>query len=444
MTIFLIFATLLLFLFCRISYGLLPYPTGLVLVSLFCEGFIYLLSDDIIAFSMADVVNFGGTRRNELATVVAFSLVSLVATLSYIGFSRNYGAVSASVAEFIGNRAILETNLSYLSKISFAHLALYLGFTDWSAFWCGSYYLEGTYNSRLADYDVLGFGSTAFRLSPMFLVITSLSFGLAIVLGRRIYSVVLGGVALFYYLAALSQHSRSAAFTPLLLAAVLYSFGNRQSRLFGAGFLGVAALSISIAVYGRGTSYQGICALPDDLGVVFTDGSPWSELAGQIAQGAVVFAEALQLNPAFSIRYTLLSFSPFPTFIDGFQSVLFTDQVRLHDYVPMSGLAELFFFGLPFIIAAVLVVVCAARLTMMVSRQNKMIFILNNFLLTLGVYGCFCYPLRTGFRFVWLSITLSIGSILFIRRASARRKPLSSHRGVAVGGTGARSGQIAH
>lgn len=423
MTLILISITLVIFIASWSIYGPLPYPTGITFLCVFCESYIFMFNLHIVRFDMLEVFDYGGTYKNEFETVLIFFLISLFSFLSFIGYNKKGKSVAEDFSAVTDER-YLTLILRPLVIFVVLHFFVFIIFSDLTLVWSNSQYLSDIANAGMTDFNFLGIGSAAIRALPLMLIITAVATCVALRLGSYGTSLLSGSISLFYFLLMLGLHSRSAAFSPMVVAAVAYAFRSKHYRVVVPLCVLLGILSINIAISGRGSAYQGISALPGDLFLLFSNATGFMDLAGQLAQGAFVLAESLVLEPDFSLRYKILSFSPFPSFIDGFNSILFLDQVRLHTFVPMTGIGEIIHFGPIFIVVAAATLLLLARACILLSERNMLLFTLVNFLCCLGVYATFAYPVRTGFRFIWLSLAICLIGIIFSKPKERRDQGL--------------------
>lgn len=174
----------------------------------------------------------------------------------------------------------------------------------------------------------------------------------------------------------------------------------------------------------------GLMALPQIMEGGLTDRYPLSMLIGNLFEGVFVTGDSLDVDAKFDSRYALLSFSPLPSAIDGFDALLNRYQIRLFVYIPMSGLAEAIKFGpLAFATLAGSFWLTCWVISRYASRLGSLYL-----LLTFGVVNSFiiagAYPVRNVFRqlLIWLTIALLV---ILIQNSRARlfsgyrRRPLA-------------------
>jgi hypothetical protein len=411
-------------------FGLIPYPTGIIALMVFSQTFLIFYNFGFVDFPMLDLFNFGGTKKNELYTIVIYFCISVFVILSFIGYKKPLESdITKNMISIIRSKYINAYIYGAIFLIIF-HLSLVLIYADWSLLWINSAYLSSIYNLNMIDYDPLALGSTAMRAMPHLLIVTTLVVCVCVWLKRWPEAVLSGLLTGFYFLVVLGLHSRAAALTPTIIAAVLFLLRPKFYKPAAAFCLIIVILSMVIALNGRSSPYQGLGALGNDFALLFSKDSNPMAVGQQIAQGAFVLAESLILTPDLPTIYKVLSFSPLPSFIDGY-SALLPIQVRLSLYVPMSGVAETIHFGPIYIVTAGMILALAARLNIKISNYNQLLFTLSNFLIMCGIYGSFSYSARTGLRFVWLSIFLSLAIIIFQPKAQAKNAVISKPRWIA-------------
>lgn len=314
-----------------------------------------------------------------------------------------------------------------------AHLAL----IDREALWLNSEYLSLTDTARNGLDGAFGaFLNNAVRplAMPAFLPAALRPRG-----ARRVLLAAVCLYALAFSLALFSRFLMVYLFI-YLLGRILAEPGPRRSvpgalaRWAGRGALGAAILAaFLIAMAGRGEALQGLGAVGRAAG-----GVDW-ELAARLVptfltttfDGGLSFANALRLGPVYDPEYQILSFSPFPSFLDGFSETQQKLAPRINAFVPVSAYGELAHFHWGWAALFGLIAAGAVRqMTLGVFRHHDAATaaLYPVFLLCLMKFQT--YSLRTSLR-LFLAIALISLLACLVKRARAGRA-----RGAEGGGAG--------
>lgn len=230
-------------------------------------------------------------------------------------------------------------------------IALVHGFmVDWGELWSYSTYLSVRDPSYVGvDVPVLtqfhrGIGLLGALLAPLMVIYVRLR--------RPVHLVLAGLVTLYALVLTLAFDSRFTVVILALTALTLQLTSRRriEPAAVVAGFMAVVAYGVVLSIR-RGVG----------LGVISSLGL--AGVAQALAQGAVlipnlvlfglfnffgggfVMAEAFRMGTVtYPIAYKLLSFSPLPSALDGFDAVR-SAQVRVNPSAPFSNFAEVLHFG---------------------------------------------------------------------------------------------------
>src|SRR5262249_12338787 len=130
----------------------------------------------------------------------------------------------------------------------------------------------------------------------------------------------------------------------------------------------------------------------------------------------------------FNLKYKILAFSPLPSFVDGYSSIRSDSEQRLHDYVPMSGIGELYHFGWLYICVLLVGLTMFIRAHTALAAKAPVIFIVCNFLIMFSLYVLFSYPVRNALRFFWIAVILFVAADFAKRRWSKDKRALGLAR----------------
>ena len=236
-------------------------------------------------------------------------------------------------------------------------------------------------------------------------ILSFLLFALAIAGRNKRLIFALGLSSTWFLVLALANHSRYAFLFLCVLGFILYFYRRTGAAIISGLF---AVLFLLAALYGRSSGVHGLVGIPSSLFGAFatTDFSRIEFAYTNFFEGVYTQAEAFYYtNAEFASIYKTLSFSPFPSFIDGFSANAVHLQIRLHTFVPMGATGEVVVFGWQYLIAYWLAYLYAFFLTIkLLNRGMIYIGIAALVLLLYCTFVQFSYPVRWVFRFYVLII----------------------------------------
>lgn len=380
----------------------------------------WMVLHDIIDHEMLQV--YGGTDRDAdllRAIICAAGLFAGVWALSLPGrdseasrpspCSTNQCPVAVGVV-----CAIIWSGLLVTSAVSL----------EWATLWSTPHYLNLTDPTAMTHGALAGLaigalpvaGATSAAVAAAIFASSRPIHGLACILTLQ------GALTMIWLLAA---HSRAAALIPLAFAFIsmlspVPLAGRRRAGYWRIGAsLVLVIVTLGGALSARNLGDHGLASLAA-LPAQLADTSAWAPaLATNLTEG--IFAVAAGLgewlrSPGASVHlfpsdYIWLSFSPLPSALDGFASILHA-QVRLHAYAPMPGYVELAWFGpwsqLSFVVLAAL----GFRLASRAKNHSHLSGGAAAVLLAGCLYLMAAYPLRTALKLLWLSLGISCCTIL--------------------------------
>lgn len=249
--------------------------------------------------------------------------------------------------------------------------------------------------------------------------------GLAfLVCWRRVgFTLLLALPATWFLLFEISGHSRYAAVFLAAFSVSLFVLGTSRTLRFVALIgLVVSVLAYSAALQGRNLGEHGFLTLDSFFQqAVFSDPAFILRMLTNLFEGVFSVAESFYyLNIDLPEPYKLLSFSPLPSFVDGFASNWQSSAVRLDTYVPMGALGELLLFGTGYLTFYFVTVAIALFLTVMALRRGM--FLAGNLmalLFTIATFLQFSYSVRTSYRFFLICIAIFLLAAIISRRRRA-------------------------
>jgi len=204
----------------------------------------------------------------------------------------------------------------------------------------------------------------------------------------------------------LAQNSRWAPlyFFIMFLYCAISKKGNLIIYCF---FIGIGFIVFLKVLIGRGLYNQGMSSIFDGLYKIRIDSLFFYFMGflNNIGEGALGFANAELMAPAYDLKYKILSFSPFPSFIDGFSSIRSYNEIRISHHVPMSSIAEARWFGGFFLL------LFHSSLIFLLKTANKVFYETKGILpviiigfVSWAIFTMNSYPIRNIYRITLLMI----------------------------------------
>ena len=143
----------------------------------------------------------------------------------------------------------------------------------------------------------------------------------------------------------------------VLFLSLIMIFNYKPKVLQSCTWLTVFAFLFVKVIYGRNYGLYGFSVQAD----IFFDVINMqyiTVLQGvlvNLGDGFVGLANVVNQDIVYPIKYKILSFSPFPSFIDGFSGILHEEH-RISLHVPFNSLSEAYLFGYPFFILYLLII----------------------------------------------------------------------------------------
>ena len=246
-------------------------------------------------------------------------------------------------------------------------------------------------------------------------LITCIIWAFALAKGVRIVVLVLLPVVLWHWLFEFAGHSRYAAMMPIAMGGVYAIMADKKNPFIIIPFFLVGGVTLFMMLSGRGSGFHGFESIPYAWDAMVNNPNPNanSNTLANIFEGIFVVSEVFVGEKYYDEWYKILSISPFPSFIDGFNEIRVGNEVRVHTFVPMGGIAEIIRFGPLYMAIYFGIQVLAIRYVFMILRLYPgAMAILLNMILLLSCYLQFTYSVRTVFRFYVL--VLILGTILVV------------------------------
>lgn len=300
------------------------------------------------------------------------------------------------------------------------------------------------YTTYLALRDPRYFGIT----NPAFAVMHSVvgvvgvasSLALYIAIKSKRGLLVFIATAVFLYFSAYQAASLSRWLVVQIAIFVALALSDRSLRLHPATLILLILIPAAYfgALNGRSSQTLGIGAF---ISGIFSGATAefWIHSLSNVFGGGLVFSEAAtRVSTTYPLIFKATSFSPLPSFVDGFSSLKAIHEVRINIYGPFSTYAELYWFGphwgfLFFLITGASIFVTQRAWDWVTTSSNARILVMASFGLT--VYGHLFshqYPVRSSLRWIVFAGALAIAALLAESAARRRKSPSGSSVTTAV------------
>ncbi|WP_157627031.1 hypothetical protein [Spirosoma luteum] len=224
------------------------------------------------------------------------------------------------------------------------------------------------------------------------------------------------------YIFELGANSRSAALIifSLLMSIFIFYSRNFKKKIIIASLLSASILSYFLVLSGRGSYKQGVSQIAYNYSGMSKERLfSTEELIDNVLGGVSTFAQAVDLKGEYPEEYKILSFSPLPSSIDGFDELL-KYQNRISLYVPFNAYSEVYHFGLSYLFLFYFLVFLCLRTANIAVLENRTV----GLFLSLPMYLFFIanqqYPLRNNFRFLLIAGFLCFFYINFWKRRKVK------------------------
>jgi hypothetical protein len=344
---------------------------------------------------------YGEENANFSSTLYFFSLFFLIFPVSFIGEKTLLTDVYKSLSKNV-----------YKSRAYFLAVSYFLFFIetvsiDWSM--ALNYYYYGDFNASNGLAVKNGITEAVHSAFYSFCILIFLLSGILIALRRYYMALLFAPVTIFAFLVRLSGHSRLAFLYVLAFALGINIV--RRPVILNAVVIFIALFSFIYALAGRGNGYEGLGNIWLNIqGMVGLGNSPAvqsqlsvSQLLRNIFEGVYVISDGFTFTTTFNEIYIWLSFSPFPSAVDGFNSIRDSYIQSLFYWVPMPAPIEAWNFGYSFFIFYHIVIFASLSVSARLE-QGRFAILASG----IGIFTCisviigFAYPVRTIFRFILL------------------------------------------
>lgn len=182
---------------------------------------------------------------------------------------------------------------------------------------------------------------------------------------------------------------------PALIAWILL----KRFRLPTAAGFGLAALYIlDCALSGRSMHAFGLAEVPAILASPFGSGRNAMGTVFNLLQGVFVTMDGFTVPGEHPDDYKILSFSPLPSFIDGFSSIMRLGMIKLALVVPMSAITEVVRFGPAYTAVGALMLFLLLRQSIKAVTVSPLLYAVTLPVVMMLFVQANAYPLRNVFR----------------------------------------------
>lgn len=392
--------------------------------------FLYILISQTV-FHFAEYLGFtqfagADSRRtflydNDFGVELYACIFVLIYTSSIgIRIDNRYDFTNSMRTLVASNMTALQGAVPVLYCFAFAHLLS----LDKSILWYNNTYL--LLNSPLAMSDAIGAGLLT-SLFQIFAATSIFLFSTTLFQGRLAIALCLMPLALWgfiFNIACCSRYSAILAFLSGMIAVI--SLTGIKRILVATFWFGLGLFFLVVVLNGRSASAFGLAAVPDILlGGLDIDFSKFVYAIANIFQGIFVSTDGLTINAEHPTSYKILSFSPFPSLLDGFEEIRRSQEIRVAKYVPMSAISEVILFGYLYAgFAALVLVLLLRRYLRIVQTGQANLAMMAAGWITLIFVQANAYPLRNVFRQALIALVVLWVVGLVTRSKVTRKRPL--------------------
>jgi hypothetical protein len=347
-------------------------------------------------------------NNDHLQVMLLYSYISLITffadgLVKFTQTSHNFDLRSALYVA--ANKALNPSILIFLYVI----LVLNILFLDLGVVWNNSIYL---YMNGPAAYNLPhNFAVMLKALLSLIGLLSTFYFAISIKLKRPDHALLSSIPFIFCFIYQLASHSRitTTYIFAIVLVFVLFTQDKIKKRLYAICGVFLIIFTLLFSLQGRGSGQHGISNIPAGIAAVATS-STTEDLSfafTNVMQGIFVTAEGLDVPAEHTTKYKVLSFSPFPSIIDGFASIREKDEIRVNYFIPMSTFAELYHFGFIYIIIfSVLYGYTVVRLSDLQVNKSSIVAILCNIYFFILFVIMNSYSVRNVFRQMLILIVI--------------------------------------
>lgn len=300
---------------------------------------------------------------------------------------------------------------------------------DWTILWKNHQY--GTTKGAHS----IGITSPFGRIYHQFIRPLTMLIGIIIILLHRLkkYDLMYFFTPLFAYglLFILADVTRFGAMLFGILTVFNYFVRKGKITFATLILITISMLTYLAAILGRSRGIYGVSQIGENISLAAQNIDTFFEIFFyNVFCGPLILFKASQMADLFyPFKYTLLSFSPLPSSIDGFRSVL-DQQHRINRTVPFNAYSEALHFPFIFQILFCLIIGYSYRIaTLTYLQTNRIVGVVITFLFTYNSFRLTQYPIRNSFREMFLFTLIAFFVLMKTRkRIKKNRTPLTHTR----------------
>jgi len=385
--------------------------TPVALLSVFLLNSV-LTSQNLIYSDFAKIWSNYGAYYNAKQNVAYFMGILFVYLVPYVLLRRHLYQSASDLRGFLKNLRGLAFTLGAIGLAAFA--AIHILILDLGAVLRSDEYLFLASHRALRIVNpATVFIQSSYKFAGL---LAYLLFAIAIAARKPLIIAILVFPICWFGAYELAGHSR---FSVVYFGAVASILLFVRRPILGVVFVLLAAMALVNALQGRTSGTHGLSQVGEAFSYLmsFQDVS-FVKFYTNIFEGVFSQGEAFYYRQhEYNNHYKLLSFSPFPSFVDGFRSHALPHAVRLNYYVPMGATGEVYLFG-PYYMAVywctmAFAYICTIRMAIE-RRYNSFLFSIA--ILSLCTFLQFTYPVRWVFRFLILLILVYYGGRFLMHR----------------------------
>lgn len=380
------------------------------IVMLYCMAaqMVFYNADALRYYEVAGPESLLSYQTEGMFGLKIYLIIFLIAYTSTAGYKIPRADIRTTLINLLTkNDGIIEYATRFILGYTIIHLVL----IDYENLW-----FHPDYSTTGLRFDG-GVFPIFSRLRPLIAMACIVLMQLSFFTGMRVRFSVLLALSVWHFLIPFTGASRYAVVLIFASGAAAMMFAQRGRLIIGIAHSLLGFLVLQAMIFGRSGTEFGLVAIPTLVLAMF-DSDPYSRSMGlfNLFQGITVTIDGLLTAPQYSWKYAYLSISPLPASIDGFDTVLATDEFRLSIFVPMSSIAEAYLFGWPIFPIVVFVFFFSLRATLSVAQIGHQIWsLLSSIFLAAMFVMANAYPLRNTFRQFLLILIINY-TLIFIAR----------------------------
>lgn len=355
--------------------------------------------------------NFGGILTYFYLFILAYSSTIFISIKTTRQDSDTYGAIFRAFQQYAPITLVITTIASLTYMLS----------RNFSVLWYNQQYLMLASDEAIVSENPLSdlVGSTA----SIFGMASALGFALSLASRRPLLTLGFLLPLTIFQIMALAGASRVAALYPFIIVAVSATMLSRWRLTVSAVFACLTLAALAMALVGRGNGEFGISTIPQNfVGIFDNAGASMFASFRNLAQGIYITMGGTIMPPNHSELYKLLSISPLPSSIDGFDLIRRTEEIRIHDFVPMSAVTEVMLFGWGYMLFVGGVLWLGLRLNLVAFKHGHfLIGSATSLWLFLIFVQANAYPLRNTFRQEVIAILILVATLMWAHVKEARQ-----------------------